>query len=382
MSRPAVLLWVQHLLGSGHLRRALVLAEALAARGMAVTLASGGPPMPWAVPAGVELVQLPPLRSVDSAFSRIVDAAGERPLPELLEVRRGHLLELLARLRPAALLTEMFPFGRRAFRHEVLPLLEAAAELRPRPLILASVRDVLVTKERADRLQEMRDVCLAWYDKVLVHGDERLFPFGATFPHAGELGDRIVHTGFVYTAPAVTHDVPPDVVLVSAGGGAVGQRLIEAALAARPLTRLGTAPWRVVTGANLPASVWDGLQRRRSEGVVLERHRDDLAALIGRAGVIVSQAGYNTVVEGLHAAARMVLVPFDAPGQDEQQRRAARLGELGWAEVVPEASLSPPVLAAAIDRAAERRRPPSRGLSFDGAARSAELIERLIRARP
>ena len=39
-----VLFWVQHLLGTGHLRRALTVSAAMAERGLAVTLASGGPP--------------------------------------------------------------------------------------------------------------------------------------------------------------------------------------------------------------------------------------------------------------------------------------------------------------------------------------------------
>ena len=381
MSGTDVLFWVQHLLGSGHLRRALAVAEAVAARGMDVTLASGGPPMPWPPPAGVRLVQLPPVRSVDHAFSALVDAAGDRSLEQLLAIRRDLLLDLFERVEPAALLTEMFPFGRRAFRHELLPLLSAAAELRPRPLILSSVRDVLVSKGRPDRLREMRDLCLARYDKVLVHGDERLLPFAATFPHAAELGERIVHTGFVHSPSAEAPTPRRDAVLVSAGGGAVGQRLLQAALAARPHTRLGEAPWRLIAGANLPEAEWSRLQEGRAEGVVLERHRDDLPALMGRARVAISQAGYNTVVEALFARARMVLVPFDAPGQDEQQRRAERLRDLGWAELVPEATLTPAALAAAIDRAAARPRPPSRALAFDGAARSAELIERLLRAR-
>ena len=41
-----VLFHVQHLLGIGHLQRSLRIAEALAARGIAVTLVQGGPPVP------------------------------------------------------------------------------------------------------------------------------------------------------------------------------------------------------------------------------------------------------------------------------------------------------------------------------------------------
>jgi predicted glycosyltransferase len=95
----------------------------------------------------------------------------------------------------------------------------------------------------------------------------------------------------------------------------------------------------------------------------------------------VSQAGYNTVVEGLIAGARMVLVPFAEGVEDEQRRRALRLQELSIAEVVPESGLTPETLAVTIDRVGPRPRPAPTPWSFDGAARSAEIVAALVRER-
>ena len=142
-----VLFWVQQLLGSGHLKRAATLARAMVEQGLEVTLASGGMPTPWLLPAGVELIQLPAIRTSDLELRALVDAAG-RPLDDACVAggARGCLQRLLAERRPQVLITEMFPFGRRAFRCELLPLLEAAAATRPRPWRLCSVRDILVRK--------------------------------------------------------------------------------------------------------------------------------------------------------------------------------------------------------------------------------------------
>ena len=52
MAALRVLVYVQHLLGIGHLKRAATLARALAAQGMQVTLTSGGPAVPGKTPAG------------------------------------------------------------------------------------------------------------------------------------------------------------------------------------------------------------------------------------------------------------------------------------------------------------------------------------------
>ena len=76
-----VLFWVQHLLGTGHLRRAVTLARAMAARGLRVVIASGGPPAPWLVGEDIELVQLPPVRASDLAFTSLLDEH-DRPIDD------------------------------------------------------------------------------------------------------------------------------------------------------------------------------------------------------------------------------------------------------------------------------------------------------------
>lgn len=90
----AVLFWVQHLLGSGHVKRALTVAGAIAGQGVRVVLASGGPPAHWPLPDGVELVQLPPVRASDLTFAALLDQQG-RPIDDRFRTgRRDRLLAL------------------------------------------------------------------------------------------------------------------------------------------------------------------------------------------------------------------------------------------------------------------------------------------------
>jgi predicted glycosyltransferase len=374
------LFWVQSLLGSGHLRRALLLAEAFAARGGEVTLANGGSPGPWAPAPRVRLVQLPPISARNGDFGDLVDASGS-PVTSALRIERQQTLTSLLAMHPQVIVTEMFPFGRRAFRGELAPVLQAARSLPRRPLVIASVRDILVSKRDPSRYDFMVQTCLEHYDQVLVHGDERLLPFASSFPPAAELGSRIVHTGFVHQRAQALEVALAPAVLISAGGGAVGRELLAAALAARPSTRFATAPWLLVGGQNLPTAAFAALQECLPSDCSLERYRSDLPALMGQCEVSVSQAGYNSVVEGLAAEARMVLVPFATGEEDEQEQRARRLVELGLAERVAESELSGAKLAQAIDRAGGTARPLSTGWSFDGAARSADIVAGLIRKR-
>jgi predicted glycosyltransferase len=369
-----VLFWVQHLLGSGHLKRAAILARAMSARGLRVVLASGGTPAPWLVGERVELVQLPPVRASDLSFASLLDEH-DRPIDDRFRaMRRDRLLALLAELRPRVIITEMFPFGRRAFRFELEPLLEAAARARPRPWRLCSVRDVLVRKPGPESYAWMLAEARAHFDRILVHTDPRLIPFGLTFPHADRLGDRLIETGYVIEPLTAETAEGQGEVLVSAGGGRVGAALLEVALEARPLSDLRERTWRLIAGGNVAGDAFEALCSRVSERVILQHQREDLAALLANSLLSVSQAGYNTVLEGLRFQKPMVLVPFETATETEQRTRAERLVNLGLAEVVWESELTPRTLAGAIDRAWRLRRVRAPALALDGAARTADLV--------
>ena len=75
----------------------------------------------------------------------------------------------------------------------------------------------------------MLDLAQRRYDAVLVHGDPALFPFALSFPHADRLTARVLYTGFVLDDPDPRPASDAPAVVVSAGGGAVGAGLLEAA---------------------------------------------------------------------------------------------------------------------------------------------------------
>jgi len=377
---PRLLFYVQHLLGVGHYRRAMGLVRACETAGIEVTVASGGRPVEG-IPSAGRLVQLPSAESADSRFSSILDADG-RPIDDRWRTtRRDKLLDLFAETEPDLLLIEQFPFGRRAFRFELMPLLEAAMGQRPRPVMVCSLRDVLVAKSGPERQAEMIALARHYFDRVLVHGDPAVIPLEASFPAAMALSDRIVYTGYVVDIAALAsvaqgEAVEKDEILVSAGGGAVGRPLIEAALAARPFTRWREKPWRIVTGPGMAERDVVGLRRALPQGVRLDRVRPDLPALFGRCHLSISQAGYNTLMELLSVRARALVVPFAEASETEQTLRARRLAAMGLLDLVETDALEPAPFAAAIDRAAARARPDVR-LNFDGAAQTARVLLQL-----
>jgi predicted glycosyltransferase len=372
-----VLFYVQHLLGIGHLRRAALIAKAMDRAGLRVVLVSGGQPVPGLDIGGAALVQLPPVRARDDTFSVLADGEGQ-PVDEAWKAARAaRLLEIYAQTRPKVLLVEMFPFGRRQMRFELLPLLDAARASAPRPQILCSLRDVLGAARSAEKVEWMLATFRHYFDQLLVHGDPAFLPLQASFPRAGEIAARTRYTGYVVEAvPRGEAEARMSgEVIVSAGGGAVAGPLIAAALAARPPSPLATATWRILVGSNLPEDAFQAARREAPNGVVVERARPDFTALLSRARLSISQGGYNTILEVLAAGVPAVIVPFAGSGETEQDLRASALGERGAITVLPEARLSPAALAVAIQRALEAARPtPNLRLDLGGMEKTARLV--------
>jgi predicted glycosyltransferase len=377
-----ILIHVQHLLGTGHLRRAAAIGAALAEAGFEVEIASGGPPITRLDIGRARILQLPALRTADLTFRNLIDERGQ-PVDETWRTaRRDMLLRRLSVFRPDALITELFPFGRRVLEFELLPLLEAAAAATPRPVILCSLRDVLVAPSDPAKAAKAVGRARTWYDRVLVHGDPALIDLPASYPAARELGERIVYTGYIASEPGA--DAPAGhgegEVIVSAGGAAVGARVFEAAAAAHAAGAAPGLTWRFLLGSDLPLEARQRFLSRAGAGMIVEPARTDFLSLLGRCNISVSQAGYNTVMDIVTAGARAVVIPFAGGGETEQAQRAQALAARGWVEVVPEEHLEPQRLAAVIDQALKRPA-PRRRLDCDGARETVRCVTQLLAAR-
>lgn len=373
-----VLIAVTHLLGAGHLTRAAALARTFAGAGHEAVLVSGGVPAPMVRLDGVRLVQLPPLRIAGTDFGTLLGPDGVAADPDLLARRRALTIETVAAFAPDAVLTELFPFGRRALAGEFLALVEAARALRPRPLVLASVRDILVVSTRPERIAQAHHRVATLYDAVLVHGDPSLAHLDASWPLDPATAAKVRYTGYVDEGDRAGPAVARAGVLVAAGSGPAGLTLLRtAADAARRRPDLG---WRILAGHGVPEPALTVIARGLPEGTVT-RARSDYRALLAGAAVSVSQSGYNTVVDLLATGTPAVLVPFEAGGETEQRLRAERVAARGLARLLPEAELSGDTLLRAVD--AQRAAPPPgpHGIDLGGARRSVTIIESLHAGR-
>ena len=371
-----VLIYVQHLLGTGHVVRAVALARELQRRDHIVTLVSGNRVPATLNVSDLTVRQLPPVSAPDATFTDLVDANGETITDAWREDRARALLDIFEAENPDILITETFPLGRRQFAFELFPVLEAAKARKRAPLIACSVRDILVRKNDARKELWMADTVNSFYDLVLVHADPSFVRLEDSFPYSESISALVRYTGYVHeqNEPAPPSQDGDDEIIVSSGGGAVGLQLLRTAIKARrQSTSAGDAKWRLLVGNNHPDEVFEELRSNADHGIIVERVRPDFQDLLTRARLSVSQAGYNTVLDVIAAKCPAVFVPFEEESESEQVLRAELLKERGLCQVVREAKLSKKRLAKAIDKALNQSHSTAQ-VHMDGAAAAADIL--------
>lgn len=372
-----IVFYCQHVLGVGHFFRSLEICRALSRH--QVILMTGGPRIGAALPGHVREVRLPALE-MDRNFKTLSAEAGA-DLDAVRLARRERLRGLFAAEAPDLFILELYPFGRKAFRSEIDPLLEDLAGGRlPRCGVVCSLRDILVEKGAPEK-HEARAVALLnrHFDAVLVHADPRLVRLEETFGRCHEIDVPLIYTGFVASGP------PPGarrrlraelglaeadrLIVASAGGGSVGAPLLNAAVDAFRLVGNRKARLQVFTGPFLPEEDFERLRRAGGEGVGVARFTPEFPSYLAAADLSLSMAGYNTTMNLLAARVPALVWPF---GQNrEQGLRARRLEALGALRLLADAELHPPRLAVRMEQMLARSERPDCGIDLDGAAATA-----------
>lgn len=383
--RPTILFYCQHSLGMGHLTRSFALVDRLAERFHVVLLNGGRLPKCVATPASVELVNLPPLGIDDSG--QLVSHDKRFSVTRALERRQEIISATFEKLRPAVVLVELFPFGRKKFASELLPLLQAARAPEKRALVVCSLRDILVRQRKDQQKYDNRAAALAneFVDVILVHSDPSFARFEESFQPSLALRVPVKHTGYVVpraTTSSITTRKRKQIV-VSAGGGIVGEPLLRACIEAHDhLAFDRDIEMKLIAGPFLSEDSWQKLRAlaHGKQRLRLVRQVSDLSSELRGAAVSISQAGYNTCLDVLRAGVPALLIPFATDTEDEQRKRAFRLQERGAVKVVEQQALTPERLATEIHHLIDSKVSAPQ-LDLRGAETSAILINSMLKRK-
>ncbi len=380
-----IIQYCQHVLGIGHLFRSLEICRALS--GHEVILVTGGPAVEADLPEHVREFRLPDLQ-MDHAFKGLFSTAKNLTVDQVKEERQKRLMALFENERPDLFLVELYPFGRKAFRFELDPVLKALRSKRLTPCgVFSSVRDILVEKgDHGKHEARVVKTLNRYFDRVLVHADPDIVEIRETFGPFDKISIPVEYTGYIASKPSPGAGertrkqlkIGEDEILIiaSAGGGNVGAPILEAVI--RACCRLevkSRCHLKVFTGPFLDQSEFDRLKKTAGNNVQVTRFTTDFLSYLAAADLSVSMGGYNTTMNILASGAPALVWPF---GQNREQRlRAGRLADLGALRVLEDEDLHPDRLAVIMDQWISRPTRPTVNINLNGAANTAKWIENM-----
>jgi predicted glycosyltransferase len=382
-----IIQYCQHVLGIGHLFRSLEICRALSDH--EVILVTGGPRVTADLPENVCEVRLPDLQ-MNQEFKGLFSSRENASLDQIKEERQKRLFNLFEREKPDVFLIELYPFGRKAFRFELDPVLQAVDDKRlPCGSVVCSVRDILVEKEDRDKHESRVVKTLNHYFKaVLVHADPQLVKISETFDHFDQIEIPVDYTGYIAPKPSpnagkrirkkLKIGEEEILIVVSAGGGNVGAPILEAVMRAFDRLEMKShCHLKVFTGPFLGQSEFDRLRKGVGNNVQVTRFTADFLSYLAAADLSVSMGGYNTTMNILATGVPALVWPF--PQNREQRLRAERLANQGILNVIEDEDLHPDRLAVIMDQRLSKPTRPNVNINLNGAENTAKWIENRIR---
>jgi len=379
--KQTILFYCQHSLGMGHLVRSLALAKSLAKDFDVVLLNGGRFPNKLSVGEKIKIINLPPL-GLDRNWN-LISCDKRRTVERAKFLRKNMILSVFRRLKPEIILIELFPFGRKKFADELLPLLE---EGKKTSKIICSLRDILVGSRSKQERFETRAIKTAnkYFDAIFIHSDKSFAKLEESLITKERLQIPQFYTGFVVpdSKPISSKQKHGKTkkIIVSAGGGRVGETLIRSSIGAHKiLSKLENIKTKIAVGLFLPEDAYRNIKResKRIKGLTIRRFIPGLRAEMAVSDVSVSQCGYNTAFDILLSSVSAIVVPYSENGEDEQKIRADKLEKMKALKVLDAKDSNPERLAREIATAFSFK-PQRVTLGISGGDNSVKAIKRLL----
>jgi len=387
--RRRIALYSHDTMGIGHVRRNLLIAQALgeSRREVSILLIAGAREAGvFDMPLRVDCLTLPSLsKDGDGHYATRRLGIG---LGELIDLRARTLAAALDAFEPDVLIVDNVPRG--ALR-ELEPALEALSARRGTRCVLG-LREVLddsaaVRNEWDRRANE--EAVRAYYDAIWVYGDPLVCDQVTEYRFASDVAAKVRYTGYFdhrqrlklsssqRPDPLQEFGLPSgQLVLCMVGGGEDGARLAEAFAQAEFPPAMNAV---LITGPFMPADVRARLQRLAT---MRSRFRmcgflNEPAILLERADVVIAMGGYNTVSEILSFDKPALIVPRVRP-RLEQLIRSQRLRDLGLVDMLHPDELHPQALSRWLAGGSFPRQSVRECLDFNGLSRLPHFLDEVL----
>lgn len=376
-----IVYYCQHVLGVGHFHRSLEICKALA-RNHETHMILGGPKVELH-DSTIGYFQLPGLE-MDKNFQNLRPCDPTLSLEQVKKDRSDQLFSFISSLSPDIFIIELYPFGRKAFRFELDPVLQGIkVGSLPSCLVFCSLRDILVEREDQEKFEKrVLATFNNYFHGLLIHADDELMSLETTFSRASELIPPVRYTGYVTPRSRLMGRQqkrkelglhPNDrLIVVSIGGGNVGHELLEACLDAFGHINQKNYFLQIFTGPYSENSLLEHLKENTCSRVTITRFTNNFSNWLAAADLSVSMAGYNTCMNVLAEGVPALLYPFNQ--NSEQRMRAEKLLSHHALHLLAPQELHPTSLALLMVTYANSPRFTTT-INLSGAANTVQILE-------
>lgn len=377
-----ILLYCQHSVGIGHLKRTMVLATELK-KSFKVCIVSGGAfPKEMKITNNIEFIQLPPIGINDKNLLEAIDC--NDPVHLVMRKRQKIILSTYKTFQPDVLITEAFPFGKIQFLGDLLPVLKLIKKSTKKILLLCSHRDIIEpsTSKKTLMQQFSAKMINEIYDGILVHGDEKLIPFEVTCPQIKKLSKPIFHTGYVTDLlyqPKIQRSKLKKV-LLSAGAGKIAHPFIHKILNAYLKYGFGEGiSLNIIAGPLYPTNQFNTLKRLVSNHpeITLYHSVESLIEFYKSARLSISLGGYNTTMEIIASGVPALISPYYNQTNQEQKIRTSILNNKKLIKIMDYKQMDEKQIAQFVVEALQHKTSNPK-VDLDGAAKTRKIILELL----
>lgn len=352
LKRPLrIALYSHDTCGLGHMRRNLLIAEALerAFPKVNILMITGAREVAaFRFPEGVDAVTLPSLYKEKN--DRYRSRSLRFGINDLIEMRARLIKTSIESFAPDLFIVDKVPRGTMNELDDTLAFIREQTDTR----CILGLRDILDQPEAVQSEWQKSDspeTIAKYYDAVWVYGDPSVYETAKLYGFASETTHKLIYTGYLdpslrledtrldNVTASLLKDLGERFFMCAVGGGQDGQQL---AFSFAKSTFPAGVSGLIVAGPHMPAASAEALHALAAQRPHLHviQFSTEPMVLYAAAERVVSMGGYNTICELLVLKKKALIMPRVHP-REEQWIRAERLNALGLLDVIHPANVQP-----------------------------------------
>ena len=340
-----ILMYSHDTYGLGHIRRTMAIAGHLRSSSTNILILTGSPIAGrFSLPENVDFVRIPGMiKKTNDEYQSL----SIRINPEhALNIRKSIISATAKSFRPDLFIVDKEPLG---LKREVLPVLRWFKKHSPHTKTILGLRDIMDDRDTIRRDWKHKKVYRyldELYSEIWVYGRQDIYDSAVEYDIPTSVQAKMFFTGYLPRKVSSEKTIrktrkkfcvrgSEKMVVVTAGGGGDGFKMMDTYLAMHELNTVSGISSLLITGPFMPKEQRRHLAKRaRPYPIKVLPFYPRMEEVFGAADLVVAMGGYNTFCEVMSQATPTLIIPRETP-RKEQLLRAQALNKQELIDFIP-----------------------------------------------